>query len=281
MTGRIIKRWHIAILFAALWMTAAASAETTLERAQRTGTIRIGYANEVPYAYIDLQGKVTGESPEIAKAVFAQLGVTKIEPVLTEWGALIPGLQARRFDVIAAGMYITPARMKQVLFADPHYQMRDTLLVRQGNPLHLSSYADIAADPALRLAIVAGTAEYDYAVGAGIAEEQILQVPNTIAQFQAVMTERADAAVGTALTMKDMATKSEGRLEAVADFIDDPSHIGYGALAFRNEDQDLRDAVNGVMKQWLGTDAHLQTVAPFGFDRSNLTDKTLADFPDE
>lgn len=281
MTGRIIKRWHIAILFATLWATGAASAETTLERAQRTGTIRIGYANEVPYAYIDLQGKVTGESPEIAKAVFAQLGVTKIEPVLTEWGALIPGLQARRFDVIAAGMYITPARMKQVLFADPHYQMRDTLLVRQGNPLHLSSYADIAADPALHLAIVAGTAEYDYAVGAGIAEEQILQVPNTIAQFQAVMTERADAAVGTALTMRDMATKSEGRLEAVADFIDDPSHIGYGALAFRNEDQDLRDAVNGVMKQWLGTDAHLQTVAPFGFDRSNLTDKTLADFPDE
>src|SRR5690606_16636318 len=137
MTGRIIKRWHIAILFAALWATGTASAETTLERAQRTGTIRIGYANEVPYAYIDLQGKVTGESPEIAKAVFAQLGVTKIEPVLTEWGALIPGLQARRFDVIAAGMYITPARMKQVLFADPHYQMRDTLLVRQGNPLHL------------------------------------------------------------------------------------------------------------------------------------------------
>lgn len=281
MTGRILRRWPIGILLTALCAMTQASAETTLERVQRTGTIRIGFANEVPYAYIDLQGQVTGESPEIAKAVFAQLGVKKVEPVLTEWGALIPGLQAQRFDVIAAGMYITPARMQQVLFADPHYQMRDTLLVQKGNPSHLYSYADIAADPALRLAIVAGTAEYDYAVGAGVAEEQILQVPNTIAQFQAVMTQRADAAVGTALTMKDMAAKSEGRLEAVAEFTDDPAHIGYGALAFRKEDIDLRDAVNAVMKQWLGTDEHLQTVAPFGFDRSNLTDRTLADFPDE
>lgn len=281
MTGRIIRQWPIVILLMALCATVQASAETTLERAQRTGTIRIGFANEVPYAYIDLQGHVTGESPEIAKAVFAKLGVTKIEPVLTEWGALIPGLQAQRFDVIAAGMYITPARMQQVLFADPHYQMRDTLLVQKDNPAHLSSYADIAADPALRLAIVAGTAEYDYAVGAGVAEEQILQVPNTIAQFQAVMTQRADAAVGTALTMKDMAAKSDGRLDAIDDFIDDPAHIGYGALAFRKEDVDLRDAVNAVMKQWLGSDEHLQTVAPFGFDRSNLTDRTLADFSHE
>jgi polar amino acid transport system substrate-binding protein len=276
-----IRQWRSAVLIAALCAAVPASAETTLERAQRTGEIRIGYANEVPYAYIDLQGRVTGESPEIAKAVFARLGVTKIEPVLTEWGALIPGLQARRFDVIAAGMYVTPARMQQVLFADPHYQMRDTLLVQLGNPSDLGSYADIAANPALRLAIVAGTAEYGYAIGAGVHEEQILQVPNTIAQFQAVMTQRAEAAVGTALTMKDMADKSGGRLEAVADFTDDPSHVGYGALAFRKEDGDLRDAVNTVMKQWLGTDEHMATVEPFGFDRSNLTGRTLADFAEE
>lgn len=276
-----IRRLAAGLLAAMSITSMAASAETTLERVQRTGEIRIGYANEVPYAYIDLQGKVTGESPEIAKAVFGMMGVTRIKAVLTEWGALIPGLQANRFDVIAAGMYITPARMQQVAFADPHYQMRDTLLVQKGNPAALTSYAAIAADPSLRLAIVAGTAEYAYAIAGGVKEAQILQVPNTIAQFQAVMTQRAEAAVGTALTMADMADKSDGRLEAIADFTDDPAHIGYGALAFRKEDGDLRDAVNAVMKTWLGTDAHLATVAPFGFDRSNLTDKTLADFGSE
>jgi len=253
-------------------------AETTWERIQRTGEIRIGYANEVPFAYADLDGRVTGESPEIAKAIFARLGIPHIKAVLTEWGALIPGLQANRFDVIAAGMYITPDRMQQVLFADPHYQLDDTLLVSKGNPHSLHSFADIARDPSLKLAIMAGTVEYDYAIKGGVHPEQILQVPNTIAQFQAVKTRRAQAAVGTRLTMKDMAAKSDGHMDAVVEFHDDPAHMGYGALAFRKTDQDLRDAVNTALKEWIGSDEHLQTVAPFGFDRSNLTERTLADW---
>src|SRR6218665_22009 len=56
-------------------------------------------------------------------------GVKKVDGVLTEGGALIPGLRAGRFDVIAAGMYVTPGRCKQVAFADPQYQIADTLLV--------------------------------------------------------------------------------------------------------------------------------------------------------
>jgi polar amino acid transport system substrate-binding protein len=39
--------------------------------------------------------------------------------VLTEWGSLIPGLNAGRFDIITAGMYITPKRCKNVAFTDP------------------------------------------------------------------------------------------------------------------------------------------------------------------
>ena len=35
------------------------------------------------------------------------MGINQVEGVLTEFGSLIPGLQARRFDIIAAGMYVT------------------------------------------------------------------------------------------------------------------------------------------------------------------------------
>ena len=44
----------------------SANAETTLQRIQRTGEVRIGYANETPFAYTTPDGTVTGESPEIA-----------------------------------------------------------------------------------------------------------------------------------------------------------------------------------------------------------------------
>ncbi|MFT5535057.1 MAG: polar amino acid transport system substrate-binding protein [Burkholderiaceae bacterium] len=273
-----IKSPVLALLsVAALAIGTSASAETTLERVQRTGEIRIAYANEAPFAYTLTNGKVTGESPEIAKIIFGKMGITKIKPVLVEWGSLIPGLMANRFDVIAAGMYVTPERLQQVLFTDPHYQLADTLLVAKSNPSKLRSYADIASNNKVKLAVMAGTAQYAYAVAAGVPESRIMQVPTTTAQLQAVRTRRADAAAGTALTMKALAVKGGKRVQAINDFTDDPSHIGYGALAFRKEDQTLRDAVNVALHEWLGSPEHLATVAPFGFDSSNLTTKTAAE----
>lgn len=267
-TGRWAAFWLALISMTGMGF---AHAETTLERIQRTGEVRIGYANEAPFAYTLPDGNVTGESPEITRIIFAKMGVNKVAGVLTEWGALIPGLKAGRFDVIAAGMYVTPERREQVLFTDPHYQIGDTLLVAKGNPKNLRSYADIAKDSDIKLAIMSGTAEFTYAKQAGIPDSQILQVPDTIAQLQAVITRRADAAVGTQLTMKGLAAKSGDRVDAIKDFMDDPAHTGYGALAFRQEDQDLRDAVNAQLQGWLGSAEHLRTIAPFGFDEANLT----------
>lgn len=246
----------------------------TLDEIKDSSSVRIGYANETPFAYTATDGSVTGESPEIVEKIFQRMGVEKINPVLTEWGSLIPGLRASRFDLIAAGMYITPERCKQVLFTDPHYQLKDTLLVKTGNPKQLRSYEDIAKDETAKLAIMSGTVNLNYARKAGIKDSQIVQVPDTTSQLQAVRTGRADAAIGTQLTMKGLAEKAGEGVEATTDFKDDPAHTGYGALAFRPKDKALRDAVNAELKKWLGSDEHLKTVEPFGFDRSNITNKT-------
>ena len=261
---------------AAVGVLASAQA-ASLDEIKETSRIRIGYANETAFAFTETDGRVTGESPEIAKIIFEKMGIKQVDGVLTEWGSLIPGLRAGRFDVIAAGMYITPARCKQVIITDPQYALPDTLLVAQGNPKNLHSYADIARNPDVKLAIMAGTVNLAYARDSGITDAQILQVPDTTAQLQAVRAGRADAAVGTQLTMKGLAKKGGDKVEAISDFTDDPAHTGYGALAFRPEDKALRDAVNAEMKKWLGSEEHLKTVAPFGFDRSNVTDKTAAE----
>lgn len=262
-------------VFINLYLVPFANGETSLERIQRTGEIRIGYANEAPFAYTLSNGTITGESPEIAKIIFKKMGVKKVKAILTEWGGLIPGLKAGRFDMIAAGMYVTPERLQQVLFTDPHYQIQDGLLVAQGNPHQLNSYASIAKNPNITLAIMTGTAEYSYAREAGIPEHQIMQVPNPIAQLRAVRTGRAQAAVGTALTIKNLAKKGGKKVAVITHFEDSPEHTGYGALAFRKTDQNLRDAVNTVLKTWLGSEEHIKVVSQFGFDETNLTKKTI------
>lgn len=257
-----------------------ASQAASVEELKKAGTVKIGYANENPFAFTETNGNVTGESPEIAKAIFKRLGIPNSSGVLTEWGSLIPGLTAGRFDVIAAGMYITPARCKQVIFTNPQYKIADSFLVAKGNPKGLHSYADIAKDPSLKLSMVAGSVYMKYAADAGIKEDQILLVPDSTAQLQSVRAGRADASVSTQLTIKGLAAKSPDKVEVLADFQDSPDHINYGALAFRPSDVALRDAFNAELKTWLGSEDHLKTVAPFGFDASNIPDKTAAEICD-
>src|SRR5262249_10285911 len=91
-----------------------AFAQTTLEKAPREGYISVGFAYEAPYGYATPDGKLTGESPEVVKAVLDKIGIPQVDGVLTEFGSLIPGLEAGRFDIIAAGMFITPKRCAQV-----------------------------------------------------------------------------------------------------------------------------------------------------------------------
>lgn len=276
---RSLERSGLVIVYAALTACLSAfsiaHAETTLERIQRTGEIRIGYANEKPFAYSEIDGTVTGESPEIIKSVMEQMGIREVNAVLTEWGGLIPGLLAGRYDVIAAGMYVTAERAEQVLFTDPHYKLGDGLLVAKGNPKSLKSYEDFVKDGKSKLAVMAGTVQYRAARAAGVPEDQILQVPNVIAQLQAVRTRRADAAAATLLTARELAAKGGVSVEVISDFDGGPDSIGYGAFAFRKSDEDLRDKFNATLKQWVGTEAHLKTVVPFGFDEATLPDKTV------
>ena len=84
--------------------------ETTLDRAKRERVLRIGYANDIPYGYKTADGYLTGEAPEIARRILADMGIPEIEGVFTEFGSLIPALKAGRFDMIAAGMFILVAR---------------------------------------------------------------------------------------------------------------------------------------------------------------------------
>lgn len=260
-----------------LAMPRPAQAETTLQKIRREGVIRIGYANEAPYAFAGADGRLSGESPAVFAHVMQQLGVHKVEGVQTEWGALIPGLKAGRFDAIVASMYITPRRCRQVAFANPTYGVGESFVVAKGNPAGIARYAD-AVDRHLKLAFVAGTAEIAQAKLAGLDFSQRVIVPDFAAGIAALRAGRVAGVALTALTARELAAKDEA-LEATAPFTF--AHAGKtyraeGSFAFRKQDKDLLAAVNDQLAGFIGSEAHLALVAPFGFDRSNLPQKSAA-----
>lgn len=254
-----------------------AVAQDTLEKAREAGSIRIGFANEAPFGFADERGRPTGEAPEIAKAIFEALGIPKMEAVLTEWASLIPGLQAGRFDVIAAGMFITPERCQQVAFSRPTYRLGQSFLVQKGNPKKLHSYDDVAKQPDVTLGIMAGAVERGYARDAGIPDGQIRIFSDQVGMVSAVRAGRVDAAALTTLSIRRMAEKAGARVEQAEPFETPEDAWGYGAFAFRPDDTALRDAFNERLDAFIGSERHLELVRPFGFSEAELPDDTTTE----
>ncbi len=142
--------------FLRLWLAAALAvgtsqivhADDSLEQIKKAGTINVGIAQEPPYAFITPEGKVTGASIDLNRAVFAKMGLGELKAETTDFAGLIPGVQARRFDIISTGLIIRPARCEAVLFSQPDLCTGEGFAVKKGNPLGLKSYEDVKAGKA-------------------------------------------------------------------------------------------------------------------------------------
>ena len=146
----------------ALAMVGSVTFAQTVEELQGR-TMRIATANEIPYGWVDEQGVARGIAPEVAIEVLESMGITDIEWIVTDFGSLIPGLIAQRFDMVAASMAILPARCQQVIYADVNSSYGEGMLVQEGNPKDIHSYQDFVDDPSLRFGLVSGADQIDFA----------------------------------------------------------------------------------------------------------------------
>jgi len=253
---------------------------STLERARAQGVLRVGIANERPYAYYDPEtNRLTGEAPEVARAVLQELGIAKLEGVLVKFSDLIPGLRAGRFDAIAAGLDITPERCQQIAFSNPTFQISASLLVAAGNPLQLHSYDDLRTRQA-RVGVGADTIEQTYAEALALPPHRLVIVPDAPKAVEAVKTGRLDAYAASALLVQQWVDRDRSGAIARAEPFAAPNEIAlrhYGAFGFRQRDRDLLAAFNTQLAAFLGTPRHRALIRPFGFTARELPGDTTAD----
>lgn len=238
--------------------------------------MRLGIASEVPYSYIDEDtGDLTGMAPAIAEVIFGRLGVDNFQPVLTEFGSLIPGLRSMQFDVVAAGMGINPDRCGSVIFSDPDHAAMDAFIVEAGNPLGLENYADLVESGA-QIATGPGWYQQGYALDSGVDPDNISTFPDQLAGMLAVEQGRIDAFMGMAPTI-GMAAEGSSTAESTGPFvpvINGEEMIGGGAFGFHPNETKLRDAFNEELYKLKDSGELLGLVEPFGFTEDEMTDLT-------
>lgn len=258
-------------------------AEGTLAKAIQNGSITVGFANEKPYAYKDANGELTGEAVEIARVILQRLGIHEMKGELTEFGSLIAGLQANRFDLITAGMFVNPERCEAVLFANPEYSIGEAIAVKKGNPLGLGSYEDIANNEKARVAVMTGAVEIGYLQKSGVPDERIIQVPDQASAISALQSGRVEAITMTGPSLQAMLESAGVQdIERVSEFtqpvIEGQSVRGYGATAFRLADKEFQEAYNAELAKMKESGELLEILQQFGFTEQELPgDMTAAE----
>lgn len=245
----------------------------TLEEIKKSGTVRIAVANEIPYGYVDPSGEAKGAGPDVAKVIMEKLGVEKIEWVATNFSSLIPGLQANRFDMVAAEMAILPDRCNQVLFSDPNTSYGEGLLVASGNPKNIHAFEDFAKNGDLKVAIMAGADQLEMMQKLGVDEANLVTISANADAISTVSTGRADAYAATSLTVGNLAEQNNG-VELAENFtdpvVDGEAVRSWGGFTFAKDNVTLRDAVNQALVDIKKTEDWVEIVTSYGFTQSDL-----------
>ncbi|MEP0040704.1 MAG: transporter substrate-binding domain-containing protein [Nitratireductor sp.] len=249
-------------------VAAAVQAGPLAERIEANEPIRLGFAAAPPWAYPGEDGSAQGFVNGITIDVLEKMGYTNIEPVLTDWSALIPSVNANRVDIVTGGMYVLPARCANMDFSDPIGAFGDVFLVPAGNPKGIETYQDLI-DQGLTMVTPSGYNTVADAKAAGVPDGQVMVVPDSTAALAALRAGRADALATTILEANDMVAKVEG-IEAT-----DPDAFAgrkrqVVAIGFRPADDDFRQAFNKALAGYIGSDEMMETVAADGYVEAYL-----------
>ncbi|MUZ75899.1 transporter substrate-binding domain-containing protein [Agrobacterium vitis] len=246
-----------------------ASAGPLSERANAGQPIRIGFSNVPIFAYPDDKEKPKGFANAIALGVLKQMGYSNIETTVTDWGGLIPGLQADRYDIITGGMYILKSRCETVSFSEPIAKLGDAFIVPAGNPKKINTYKDIAEKGAIFMTY-AGSSTVAVAKKEGVSEGNIVVVPGPSEVLAAIKAGRADAGSMTYFEAKYMTDQNKGEIEAT-----DPTALpewtqNWVGLGFRPDDADFLAKFNEALKKYIGSDEMMNSVKEYGLLKSHL-----------
>lgn len=189
-----------------------------------------------PYNFINDKGEVDGFERKFGDELCKRASLT-CTWTTNEWDSIIPNLQSGNYDVIVAGMSITPERQEVVDFSQPYIPPASSAYLALAKDVDLKSGPVAAQTSTIQAAFVAenGMTVVEYASP----EETVAAVKN--GEAVAVLADKD--------YLKPIADESGGALV----LLDKEEIIGGGVgMAFRKSDTDLRakmDAGIDAMKK--------------------------------
>ncbi len=226
---------------------APASAPAAAAPAPEAGPLKVAIdPTYEPFTFKSADGQPTGFDVDIANALCEQIK-RKCEFVEQVWDSMIPGLNAKKYDVIISSMSITDDRLKEVDFTDKYYNTPSRIVLKKG-----TKFTDAASIKGKKIGVLKGSTQEKYALGdlkpAGVI------VNSYEAQDQVYLDIKSGRLDGTVADYMEVTggflSKPEGaKYELVGPDLKMPQYFGYGAgIALRKGEDKLKGELNEAIK---------------------------------
>jgi arginine/ornithine transport system substrate-binding protein len=199
-----------------------------------------------PFTYKSADGQPKGFDVDIAKALCARIQRPCVF-VEQPWDGMIPGLMARKYDVIISSMSITAERLKQVDFTDKYYNTPSRVVLKKS-----VAYDGPASIKGLKIGVLKASTQERYALGelqpAGVT------VVSYDAQDQVYLDIRSGRLDGTVADVLEVGggflSKPGGEDYALkGPDLRMPKYFGAGAgVALRKGQADLKAQLNAAIQ---------------------------------
>ena len=199
-----------------------------------------------PFTFKTNDGKPAGFDVDIANALCKYLK-RRCVFVEQEWDGMIPGLYAKKYEVIISSMSITDDRLKEVDFTDKYYNAPSRVVLQKG-----IQYIGPASIRGMRIGVLKGSTQEAYAIGELKSVGVVVRTYEAQDQiYRDMMMGRLDGTVADLMEVSGgFLNKPEGyKYALVGPELRDPKYFGYGAgIALRKGQDGLRRELNAGIK---------------------------------
>lgn len=251
---------------------AASGADASLhamlpEDIQKSGKISFGALWETPPVIGVENGDTTkpvGITPDLAVALGKVLGVEP-EWKNMQWPAQLPGLQSGNIDALF-GQVSDGKDREQIIDLVGFYQSPMGVLIKGGNPKHITSLADACG---LKIGIPTGSQQgavlkgnsEKFCIGEGKPAIKAAEYPGAQGAIVGVKAGTVDGWMDATASVRDIAKKSNGVYESIVlpDDQIDPYMERITGIAVSKDDPGLSNALAGAMQK-IAADGEYKTI---------------------
>jgi cystine transport system substrate-binding protein len=223
--------------------------QSTLDRINHDGVLRVGYGVWPPYTDVDLneadpQKQVKGFSVDLIDEIASRADPKlKVEFVRFNWATMKADLESKRFDVVIEPVFMTVPRAQIFAFSHPYSWFGVACAVVLKDDNRFAKFSDLDRSD-ITVSLAEGWTSTDFAK-ANLTKpkfKMVLLRDNNFAQLEDVLYGRADVALQDAPTVMQFVAAHSDKVKAL--WLNTPPSVVAGGFVARPGDAELVNFLN-------------------------------------